>query len=852
MKLDENQQKAVEHFQGPALVIAGPGSGKTTVIKERILHLIREHNVDPKNILAIAFNNAAVDEIEERILGELNSNHGYPKIRTLHGFGKDIITENYKRAEFNQEPEPWTGKIDEIIAEKRRQIERDASTTSVAIYKIKSKRSGRCYIGQTINPCRRRQEHFDHSSNDRLRQAIRAEGASQFSFEVLEWVPGREANRREAYWISVYRNREGVFNRANPLRVQYSNQLILEMFCQHFEIPYKEHLDRDPDFENLRDRFNDIKETVVRAKRQVTTGEFDPTTLEDRFAQAFAVQYETLKTEANAVDFEDMIIRAANLLETCPDLQQTYCAKYPYLLVDEFQDIAPADFRLISQLSKNIFAVGDDDQAIYGFRGGDSEIMQTFYNRGDVSKYKVTRNYRSTATIVNHAKALIEYNKDYRIPKNPSAKNPRHQEIKIIESTPRTIETFLLPELRLPEETAILTRTNDEIKKIEEILSNQSSSIKVSTVHKAKGKEWEKVILMVNTLDVWNNGTPYISFPGDRNEIIEERRVFYVAMTRAKQELVVLGGNCQFIPEFQNVSPIEIAKLQISQTKEELEKTLNEILAALETKLRTELEEATKAALVELKLRLRKEIEKIKLALPQQLKSTNHAFLEGLIPILDDFELFTKNLPVTVKSNGALSDLAVFTERVQLVHTQLIRLSENHGLKQIQTFGEIFNPTYHEKILPTIHSDDVPANKVIREERRGYLLRDQVIRKAQVVVSKGENIRIPEQLNRIVEIYLDRLIAFKFGPKYDLDKPTIKRKMAKYLSELDDEPLNKINSVATIDTIQHINEQPLGNYCVGQATIHMCADVVFRNFWKHMWEVVKQSKKTPKPKIKHS
>ena len=842
IELDANQMEAVEHFEGPALVVAGPGSGKTTVIKERILHLIRNHNVNPEEILAIAFNKAAVAELEERILAELNSNHGYPKIRTLHGFGIDIITENYERAGFRQIPEILTVKIDEIIAQERTQIERDASTTSVAIYKIKSKRSGRCYIGQTINPDRRRKEHFDHSSNDRLRQAIRSEGETEFRFEVLERVPGREANRREAYWIAFYRNREGVFNRADPLRVQYSNQLILEMFCQHFEIPYKEHLDRDPDFENLRDRFNDIKETVMRAKRQVTTGVFDPTTLEDRFAQAFAVQYETLKTEANAVDFEDMIIRAANLLETCPDLQQTYCAKYPYLLVDEFQDIAPADFRLISLLSENLFAVGDDDQAIYGFRGGDSKIMLAFAAQQNVSKYEITRNYRSTSTIVVHARALIEKN-THRISKNLRPQNPMQQEIKIIGSTPETVETSLLSELRLPEETAILTRTNDEIEKIEEILGNQSSPIKVSTIYKAKGKEWEKVILIVNALDVWDNGNPYINFPHTSNEITEERRVFYVAMTRAKQELVVLGGNCQFISEFQNVSPIEIAKLQISQTKEELEKTLNEILAALETKLRTELEEATKAALVELKLRLKKEVEKIKLALPQQLKSTNHAFLEGLIPILDDFESFTKNLPITVESNGALSDLAVFTERIQLAHTQLIRLSENHGLKQIQTLGEIFDPTYHEKILPTIHSDDIPADEVIREERRGYLLHDRVIRKAEVVVSKGQNIRIPERLDQIVEIYLNRLIASKFGPKYDLDKPMIKRKMAKYLSELDDESLKKINSTATIDTTQYIKEQPLGNYCVGQVTTHMCTDITFRNFWKYMWEVVKQSKK---------
>ncbi|CAI8009973.1 Probable DNA helicase MPN_340 [Geodia barretti] len=552
MKLDRNQEKAVNHVTGPAIVIAGPGSGKTTVVTARILNLIQTHNIPPSQILAIAFNRKAVEEMETRILRELASSkpshetekHQKPEIRTLHAFGKDIITENYERAGFNQEPDIWTGQIDEIIAQEQTQIERDASTISVAIYKIENKRTGKCYIGQTTNPDRRRKEHFDHSSNDRLRQAIRSEGETQFSFEVLERVPGRKANRREAHWIASYRNRGGVFNRADPLRVQYSNQVILEMFCQHFEIPYKEHLDRDPDFENLRDRFNDIKETVMRAKRHVTTGLFDPTTLNDPVVQAFAVKYETLKTEANAVDFEDMIIHAANLLKTCPDLRQTYRDKYPYLLVDEFQDIAPADFRLIKLLSENLFAVGDDDQAIYGFRGGDSEIMQAFTDQRDVAKYEIARNYRSTSTIVEHARALIERNEP-RISKNLRAHNPLQQEIKIVKTTPETVETILRRELKSSQEIAVLARTNYEIDQIQGMLTKHAHPVEVTTIHKAKGREWEKVILIHNTLER--------RFPRRDNKLAEERRVFYVAMTRAKVELVVLGGMCPFVPEFEKI-----------------------------------------------------------------------------------------------------------------------------------------------------------------------------------------------------------------------------------------------------------------------------------------------------------
>ena len=426
----------------------------------------------------------------------------------------------------------------------RRQIGREAATTEVAIYKIENKKTGKCYIGQTTNPERREKEHFNHSSNDRLRQAIRHEGATQFSFEVIERVKGQKANRREAHWIAYYRDRADVFNRADPLRVQYSNQLILEMFCQHFGIPYEENFDTHPDFENLRDRFDGIKETVMRAKRQVTTGLFDPKTLDDPVARAFAIKYETLKTEANAVDFEDMIIYAANLLETYPDLHQTYSDRYPYVLVDEFQDIAPADFRLISRLSENLFAVGDDDQAIYGFRGGNSEIMLKFTDRKDVVKYEITRNYRSTSTIVEHARALIERNTP-RIRKDLRAYNPMQQHIKTVQTTPETVIDTLLRELEASQETAILARTNYETDQIQAMLANHSTAPEITTIHKAKGREWEKVILIHNTLER--------QFPRRDSELTEERRVFYVAMTRAKTELVVFGGRCPFVPEFEKI-----------------------------------------------------------------------------------------------------------------------------------------------------------------------------------------------------------------------------------------------------------------------------------------------------------
>ena len=142
-----------------------------------------------------------------------------------------------------------------------------------------------------------------------------------------------------------------------------------------------------------------------------------------------------------------------------------------------------------------------------------------------MKKYEITRNYRSTSTIVEHARALIERNEP-RIRKNLRAHNPMQQHIKIVETTLETVEITLLRELESAKEIAILARTNDETERIQEMLINHPTPPEVTTIHKAKGREWEKVILIHNTLER--------RFPRRDSILTEERRVFYVAMTRAK------------------------------------------------------------------------------------------------------------------------------------------------------------------------------------------------------------------------------------------------------------------------------------------------------------------------------
>ena len=116
------------------------------------------------------------------------------------------------------------------------------------------------------------------------------------------------------------------------------------------------------------------------------------------------------------VDFDDMALKCEELFGKRPDILKRYQERYRYLLIDEFQDIAPLQYRLVKQLAApedNLFIVGDDDQSIYGFRGARPDIMKNFleeYPEAEVVTLQI--NYRSTPQVVEAAGRLIAHNKN--------------------------------------------------------------------------------------------------------------------------------------------------------------------------------------------------------------------------------------------------------------------------------------------------------------------------------------------------------------------------------------------------------------------------------------------------------
>ncbi len=126
-------------------------------------------------------------------------------------------------------------------------------------------------------------------------------------------------------------------------------------------------------------------------------------------------RYQAHLRENNAMDFDDLLMLTARLLRENEDVRAYYAVKFHYILVDEFQDTNAVQFdiiRMLAEVHKNLFVVGDDDQSIYGWRGADiGNILHFERNFPDAKVYKLEQNYRSTKTILSLANAVIHHNK---------------------------------------------------------------------------------------------------------------------------------------------------------------------------------------------------------------------------------------------------------------------------------------------------------------------------------------------------------------------------------------------------------------------------------------------------------
>ena len=325
--LNDAQRRAITHGEGPLLVIAGAGTGKTRVITERIRHLLQsDESLSGENILGLTFTNKAAGEMKARVVRATGERGKNVTLATFHAFCESLLKE--------------------------------AAPERLMIDKV------------------------DH-------------------------------------WILLRRNLERL--KLDKYRRLADPGQFLNDFVEFFS-RCQDELVSSEDYQRYADGLAEQLETDRAALDEDTFKErAEEVALQREIARAYSASEELLR-EKKRVSFGSLITGAVELLETNADVRRTQREKYRYILVDEFQDTNIAQLRLLELLAgdqKNIVAVGDNDQAIYRFRGASFGSFKLFLERfagwregADSTPFRVSlvENYRSTPNILRVATQVIAQN----------------------------------------------------------------------------------------------------------------------------------------------------------------------------------------------------------------------------------------------------------------------------------------------------------------------------------------------------------------------------------------------------------------------------------------------------------
>jgi ATP-dependent DNA helicase UvrD/PcrA len=299
--LNPQQKEAVSHVEGPLLLLAGAGSGKTRVITHRIAHLVDKHRVPGPCILAVTFTNKAADEMRQRVnslLGDPGTRHS-PLVSTFHSFCVRLLR-------------------------------RDGNT-------------------------------------------------------LAEIRPGFTRN------FTIYDDDDQVA----LLKSIYKALGLDEKFMQHrAAVSWISH-----------------NKSHKKTPQEVHASATDPQTT--RLAVVYE-QYESRLRQANALDFDDLLLESVRLLTHDAELRRQYNQRFEFLMIDEYQDTNRSQYELMRRLTeshKNVCVVGDEDQSIYGWRGADiRNILDFERDYPTAAVIRLEQNYRSTKNILDAASAVVANN----------------------------------------------------------------------------------------------------------------------------------------------------------------------------------------------------------------------------------------------------------------------------------------------------------------------------------------------------------------------------------------------------------------------------------------------------------
>lgn len=573
--LNPKQKEAVLHQDGPMLVLAGAGSGKTKVLTSRIAYLI-DNGVSPANILAITFTNKAAREMKERVINLVGYDANYIQISTFHSLGLKIIKENY-----------------EFLGYDKNFIILDSDDTLTIVKKLMKE------------------------------------------------------------------------------------------------------LNMNPKFYNAKQ----IRNKISSAKNELITPEkFNKIEFDSQIVTLYKKYCQKLK-QGNSVDFDDLLILPIKLFEISPNILESYQERYKYLLIDEYQDTNEAQYvfsKMLAAKYRNIFVVGDNDQAIYAFRGANFKNILNFEkDYPDCKTILLEENYRSTQTILNAANSVIKHNKK-RKDKNLWSNNDIGEKIKYIKTDDEKSEgEFVTKEIKKLvnekkvsyDDIAVLYRTNAQSRSIEEAMLKANIPYKIiGSFYFYNRKEIKDLLCYLRLI---NNPKDDVSLMRVIN--VPKRGIGNVTI-----------GHITDAAEQNNISMFEAItsgkELAFKQIIENLQKTCQNL------SLTEMVEEVLEKSGMKEELTKEKTLEnEIRLENLEEFKSITKNYEEEFGEIsLDDF----------LNEISLVSDVTEHTDG-----TNKVSLMTTHAVKGLE-FDYVFIIGMEEGIFPHYNSIMEGTNDAIEEERR--------------------------------------------------------------------------------------------------------------------------------------
>jgi DNA helicase-2/ATP-dependent DNA helicase PcrA len=450
--LNQQQLEAVNSLDGPLVVRAGPGTGKTQILTMRIENILMSRDVLPENILCLTFTESAAENMRSRLFTMIGKPARSVNFYTFHGFGSHLIS---KLSDYSDQTNLYK------------------SIEEIASFEIIEKLLDK--LGHDNPLSRKNDDGFYYIKFiNTLFSWLKQSGLE--SKTILDDLSATE----QFFKLSVKDLNLALSDRIGKKRLENYYKLFESLKANHQQYPSKTGTQSITELSESIDNLEitDSTKPITTWKTKWTGKNYqnqivykDQRNLE-KFKSAIKLldKYHQVLESKGYYDFDDMILKACEALETNLEFKLNVQEQYQYILVDEYQDTNGAQNRLLSLLcdnpiyegSPNLMVVGDPDQAIFSFQGADSSLLTNFANTWKTSKQvTLVNNYRSGQDLLNLSKSVLDLASDRTDIEYVTAQSPADSYLFVADQIKNLIKSGVEPSniSIISKEHAQLTRT---------------------------------------------------------------------------------------------------------------------------------------------------------------------------------------------------------------------------------------------------------------------------------------------------------------------------------------------------------------------------------------------------------